>query len=142
MNEIDKRIAGGPSKRLIKEVRKQLWRFGIKPMRHDLWLLAWQWASDVADSYRIPLPGKVHRKRWPATNEIASQYLMLLLVEMRSCCALRLPYRAADHMPAGIKQRVANLKEIVATSTQYRRSIGLEDSQEDRLLLGVGGVSQ
>jgi hypothetical protein len=35
-------------------------------------------------------------------SEIATQYILLLLVEMKASHMLRLPYRAGDHIPAEV----------------------------------------
>ena len=50
------------------------------------WLLTWQWARNIAGSYSKPM--------WPTGWEIAAQYMVLLLAEMRGMNALNLPYRA------------------------------------------------
>jgi hypothetical protein len=36
---------------------------------------------------------------WPQAWEIGTQYILLLLLQMKENRSLRLPYRAADHIP-------------------------------------------
>lgn len=88
-------LPGWPKKKLVKQVRTQLWRYGIRP-QFRTWRATWSWASAVANSYVYT--------HWPSPNEIASQYILLLLAEMHSNLALRLPYRANTAMPAGVRQ--------------------------------------
>lgn len=97
MNEMDKHLPGGPSKRRIRDVRRHLKTYGITP-KPELWRLAWEWAAKIADSYFY--------KHWPLPSEIASQYVLLLLMEMRGDSLLRLPYRAETQLPDSIRQRI------------------------------------
>lgn len=87
----DHSLPGWPKKKLVKDVRRHLWHYGIRPTKHDLWRAAWAWAEKIAHSY--------WRTHWPMPSEIASQYILLLLVEMKGSYMLRLPYRAAEHIP-------------------------------------------
>ena len=36
---------------------------------------------------------------WPQAWEIGTQYILLLLIQMKENRCLRLPYRASDHIP-------------------------------------------
>ena len=90
----DRNLPGWPKKKLVKEVRSHLWHYGIRPTKFTIWQATWTWAYAIARSY-----WHVH---WPLPTEIASQYLLLLLADMKSSCMLRLPYRAADHLPAEV----------------------------------------
>jgi hypothetical protein len=87
-------LPGWPRKRLVKQVRAHLWRYGIRP-RGTPWRAAWSWASAIANSY--------FRPSWPSSTEIATQYVLLLLVEMKESFALRLPYRASKVIPDEIR---------------------------------------
>lgn len=87
----DHSLPGRPKKKLVKDVRRHLWHYGIRPTKYDIWRATWAWAEKIAHSY--------WRTHWPMPSEIASQYILLLLVEMKSSHMLRLPYRAADHIP-------------------------------------------
>lgn len=100
-------LPGWPSKRLVKLVRSHLWRYGIRP-KYELWQLTWSWASAIANSYFHP--------SWPSTHEIATQYLLLLLAQMKDDHALRLPHRADKAMPEAVRARlpVALAKETPA----------------------------
>ncbi len=63
-------LPGWPKKRLVKLVRAQLWRYGIRP-RGRPWRAAWSWAHAIAISYVYT--------QWPTASEISTQYLLLLL---------------------------------------------------------------
>jgi len=87
-------LPGWPKKRLVKEVRAHLWRYGIRPQRMP-WLAAWSWAQSVANSY--------FHTHWPSASEVGTQYLVLLLAEMKRNHALRLPFRANKVMPVSVR---------------------------------------
>jgi len=87
-------LPGWPKKRLVKEVRAHLWRYGIRPQRTP-WLAAWSWAQSVANSY--------FHTQWPSASEVGTQYLVLLLAEMKRNQALRLPFRANKVMPEPVR---------------------------------------
>ena len=87
-------LPGWPKKRLVKAVRRHLWRYGIRP-RGQPWRAAWSWASAIANSY--------FHTHWPSASEIATQYLLLLLAEMQGNDALRLPFRASKVVPAEVR---------------------------------------
>jgi hypothetical protein len=106
MNDRDRYLPGDPSKLLIRKVRRQLKSFGIVPL-DKFWRLAWAWAREVADSYRrsfvlAGLAKEARCPRWPSPCEIASQYLLLLLADMRNSGEIKLPYRAAEHVPPAV----------------------------------------
>jgi len=75
-------------------VRSHLWRYGIRP-QHTPWIAAWSWANAIANSY--------FHTHWPSASEIGTQYLLLLLAEMKRNHALRLPYRANKVMPEQVQ---------------------------------------
>ena len=87
-------LPGWPKKRLVREVRSHLWRHGIRLQRTP-WLAAWSWAKAVANSYFYP--------HWPTSSEIGTQYLLLLLAEMKRNHALRLPFRANKVIPEQVR---------------------------------------
>jgi hypothetical protein len=90
-------LPGWPKKRLVKRVRSHLWRYGIRP-KGAAWRATWSWAYAIANSY--------FRLHWPLASEIATQYVVLLLAEMKENRALNLPYRADQVMPDDVKQRL------------------------------------
>ena len=90
----ERSLPGWPKKKLVKEVRRHLWHYGIRPTKSDIWRATWAWADAIARSY--------WRTHWPLPSEIGTQYILLLLVEMKSSCMLRLPYRANKHVPAEV----------------------------------------
>jgi hypothetical protein len=87
----DRNLPGWPKKKLVKEMRRYLWHYGIRPTKFTIWQATWTWASAIARS-----SWHVH---WPMPSEIGTQYILLLLVEMKSSCMLRLPYRAGEIVP-------------------------------------------
>lgn len=88
-------LPGWPKKRLVKEVRSHFSRYGIRP-RGQAWLMAWTWANAIANSY--------FHTHWPTSSEIGTQYLLLLLAEMQSNHALRLPHRASKVIPEKVRE--------------------------------------
>lgn len=90
----DRTLPGWPKKRLVREVRSHLWHYGIRPTKLTIWRATWTWADAIARSY-----WHVH---WPLPSEIGTQYILLLLIEMKNSCMLKLPYRAADHVPPDV----------------------------------------
>jgi hypothetical protein len=98
-------LPGWPKKKLVTDVRRQLASYGIRPTQPRLWHETWEWANRITKSYVFP--------RWPLPSEIASQYLLLLLLEMQANHALRLPYRAAEQMPLSVKLRVTASRPLL-----------------------------
>lgn len=88
-------LPGWPKKSLVRQVRRQLASYGIRPSLPRLWYETWQWANQIRNSYFFP--------RWPLPSEIAAQYVLLLLFEMQSNHALKLPYRAAEQQPPSVR---------------------------------------
>lgn len=72
-------------------MRRHLSHYGIRPTKTELWRAAWAWADAIARSY--------WHTHWPLPSEIATQYILLLLVELKSNSMLRLPYRAQEIVP-------------------------------------------
>jgi len=84
-------LPGWPKKKLVRDVRRHLATYGIQPtarfaLTQRQWHLTWAWANGIAKSYVFP--------RWPCAREIAAQYVLLLLAEMKSNHDLKLPYRS------------------------------------------------
>lgn len=90
----ERSLPGWPKKKLVKEAGRHLWHYGIRPTKFALWQATWRWAYEIAKSY--------WHTHWPMASEIATQYILLLLVEMKTSHMLRLPYRAGDHIPAEV----------------------------------------
>ncbi len=96
-NEADKFLKGSPPKILVKRVRSCLNRYGMKPTStgidgRPLWPKAWVWAYEVSSTYAAI------KRHWPSANEIAMQYVFLVLQTMQATC-MRLPYRSWDVKP-------------------------------------------
>ena len=87
-------LPGNPKKRLVKLVRMILRKYGIKP-RGQQWRATWLWAHAVSDSYFYP--------QWPTALEISTQYVLLLLSEIKESDGLKLPYRAGSVIPAEVR---------------------------------------
>lgn len=97
----DRLLPGWPKKRLVKDVRRHLRTYGIRPM-DSVWQATWTWASAIARSY--------YRTVWPVPSEIAAQYVFLLLHQMRQYHNLKLPCRANDIVPEEVRQLVLSAK--------------------------------
>lgn len=87
----ERSLPGWPKKKLVKDVRRHLSHYGIRPTKPELWRATWSWADAIARSY--------WHTHWPMPSEIATQYLLLLLAQMKSNSMLRLPYRAQQFVP-------------------------------------------
>ena len=91
----ERTLPGWPKKKLVREVRKHLSHYGIRPNQFSIWQATWAWASAIAQSY--------YQTHWPLPSEIASQYILLLLAEMQKNRQLKLPYRANKVVPAEVR---------------------------------------
>jgi hypothetical protein len=107
----ERSLPGWPKKKLVKEVRSHLWHYGIRPTKLTIWQATWAWADAIARSY-----WHVH---WPLPSEIATQYLFLLLAEMKGSCMLRLPYRAHEVVPPEVAAMfpVSKQPDLLAIAT-------------------------
>jgi hypothetical protein len=96
--EDDRHLPGDASKQLVRSVRRNLKRFGICPM-NPLWRLTWEWVAKISDSYVWST-----KRFWPQSGEIACQYVLLLLAQIKSdegrC--FKLPFRAGKCVPAAV----------------------------------------
>lgn len=120
-HEMDRYLAGDPSGLLVRRVRSTLKGFGILP-REKEWKLCWAWADKVQTSYnRFNELLKVRKKRWPRPNEIAAQYLTVLLASVREEDCLKLPERAAEQIPERVAAHVAELSGFVVSEGLYSR---------------------
>jgi hypothetical protein len=139
-SELDRGIPSSASKRLIKLVRGCLNRYGIRPVWNqlDVWHDAWRWADQIAESYRIPFGGRLsRRKHFPSSYEIGSMYVALLLVKMRKERDFKLPFRARDHMPSQVQQRLLDLGDAEKQRRRITQTQGLEEESADMVpLLG------
>jgi hypothetical protein len=90
----ERSLPGWPKRKLVKDVRRHLWHYGIRPTKFTIWQATWAWAHAIAQSY--------WRTSWPMASEIGTQYILLLLAEMKSSSMLRLPYRAQEIVPAEV----------------------------------------
>lgn len=91
----DRTLPGWPKKGLVKQVRSHLWTYGIRP-KGQAWRATWIWANAIAISY--------YHTHWPLPSEIAAQYVLLLLCDMREHHGLKLPYRANKVLPDEVRR--------------------------------------
>ena len=87
-------LPGSPTKRLVKLVRMILRKYGIKP-RGQQWRATWLWAHAISVSYYYP--------HWPTALEISTQYVLLLLAEIKVSDGLKLPHRASRVIPDEVR---------------------------------------
>jgi hypothetical protein len=99
----DRNLHGWPRKRLVKAVRSHLWGYGIRP-KGEAWAATWVWAAAIANSY--------FHTHWPLPSEIATQYVLLLLSEMKQNHSLKLPFRANKIVPEEVRQLLPAQVEI------------------------------
>lgn len=116
----DRTLPGWPKKKLVKDVRRHLWHYGIRPVRSDIWRATWAWAEAIARSY--------WRTHWPLPSEIGTQYILLLLVDMKQTCMLRLPYRAGEQIPPEVAAMLpaaqASSVLAIAGPSEKRKRVG------------------
>ena len=105
--------------------RRRSWHYGIRPSKFAIWQATWSWAAAIAKSY-----WHVH---WPLPSEIATQYLLLLLVEMKQSHMLRLPYRAGDHIPPEVARLLPAAQQpgilAIASEAATKRRSGRRQKQ-------------
>jgi hypothetical protein len=97
----DHSLPGWPKKKLVKDVRRHLSCYGIRPVRLTTWRATWVWAEAIARSY--------YHTHWPMPTEIATQDILLLLAEKKSNSAVRLPFRANEVVPAQVAALLPSL---------------------------------
>lgn len=100
-------LPGRPRGQLVRKVRRTLYSYTrCRPLRTDrAWRLAWEWADACTrDGERFIT---MKRRPWPSPSEIASQYLLIVLAEMKSSHQLRLPFRAQRCIPAQLAELLA-----------------------------------
>ena len=100
----EKNLPGWPTKSLVRKVKSVLWRYvRCRPQITDpLWRPTWEWADACRRRNELFDFSKRHRAKWPSDNEIATQYLVLAITEMKSCSDLRLPFHAAGQMTPAV----------------------------------------
>lgn len=91
----ERELPGWTKKRLVAQVRSHLWHYGIRP-KGQAWRATWSWASAIANSYVYT--------HWPLPSEIATQYVLLLLAEMKESHMLKLPFRANKVIPDDVRR--------------------------------------
>jgi hypothetical protein len=108
----NKELPGWPKQRLVKDVRAHLRSYGIRPQGE-----AWRatWASAIANPY--------YHTHWPLPSEIGTQYVLLLLADMKRCRFLKLPYRANTVIPDSVKQLLpVSSLPMMLTDERHRKT--------------------
>lgn len=96
-------LPGGPRLKQVQDVKRELRFHGVSPV-NEIWKATWSWADEIACNQ-----SKWSRsKRWPGPRQIAAQYMLLLLCEMRRLSMLRLPLGAENH----ISEQAADLLSV------------------------------
>jgi len=105
----EKNLPGWPSKKLVKDVKRTLWIWAqCRPqVTYSRWRLAWEWANKVRYRNELYDFSKRRRPKWPSPHEIASMYLWLCMVEMKSSFVLKLPYHAVGQIPESFKKELS-----------------------------------
>ncbi|MEX0718664.1 MAG: hypothetical protein WD066_18870 [Planctomycetaceae bacterium] len=113
-------LPGRPTKTLVRGVRRVLWDYcRCRPQLHDRhWRLTWEWAAKEAEDSLLFQFGKRRRARWPRSNEIASRYLLLCLMEMQACCQLRIGTNSQRSMPDSVAGFMARQADMLRLSGQ------------------------
>jgi hypothetical protein len=111
----DRSLPGWPKKKLVKAVRRHLSTYGIRPIRTKIWQATWVWAEAIARSY--------FQTHWPLPSEIGTQYILLLLSEMKKSRMLKLAYRASEVIPAEVAAMLPAQTDnpLAIESTPHRR---------------------
>ena len=105
-------LPGHPRKTLVRDVKRSLWRAGIRPVRNEVWTATWEWAAQIANSYLMI------RELWPDSQQIAAQYVLLLLAEMRDRSMLKLPFKANEQMPASVAKMLPDRRDRLALTVE------------------------
>jgi len=121
-------LPGGPGNSLIRKVRAILFSYiRSRPQKTDrAWINAWDWARAIRDRdefWHKIANFKTRKRPWPAAHEIASQYLILALAEMKEMGALRLPFHAGACITPAVastlkieqREQVAALEAAIGT---------------------------
>ncbi len=112
-------LPGQPPNVLITEVRRVLWLYcSCRPPKHgrdESWNLTWEWAANIRynrEASNSAAGYKPRRKPWPNASEIATQYLFLALLKMRSSGMLKLNFRAAETIPGRVRFEMAKIGNV------------------------------
>lgn len=105
--------------RLVKAVRRILRSYlSSRPTDTDRWWrMAWEWAHQEEQQNRMF--SLSNRRRWPRPQEIASRYVLLCLVEMRSCSLLDVGTKAFSTKPLCVEQAFAESLRIAQVSADF-----------------------
>jgi hypothetical protein len=116
----DRTLPGWPRKKLIKDVRRQLSSYGIRPSRSSCLQATWAWAAAIARSY--------YHEHWLLASEIATQYILLMLADVQNLGMLKLAYRACEVVPAEVVALLPRLKNhplvTAVTGSRERKRTG------------------
>ncbi len=108
----NRELPGWPKQRLVKDVRAHLRSYGIRP-QGETWWATWKWAHAIAMSH--------YHIRWPLPSEIGTQYVLLMLADMKRHLALNLPDRANTVIPDSVR-RLLPVGSLSTMLTDERKS--------------------
>ena len=130
----ERNLPGTPSKLLVRKVKRILYSYTrSRPQPSDkCWRLAWEWAGHEAESSVAYRAGVYRRKKWPVPHEIASRYLLLCLIEMKSSSLLNVGYKAAESRPLPVLEFMSdNTRRLAHVSDDF----GIQQLEPDPLLI-------
>ena len=107
----ERSLPGWPKKKLVKEVRRHLSHYGIRPTWTSLWRATWAWAEKIATSHFYT--------HWPLPSEIGTQYIVLLLAQIHDSHQLRLPYRAKESLPPEVAALLPALQQQGVPAVEF-----------------------
>ncbi len=125
MSEV-KDLPGRPTLKRVRDVKRILRTYvQCRPQADDeCWRLAWEWAAFEAEQSLMFQFGKSRRKRWPSEREIASRFLLLCLVRMKSHCQLHIGLVNKEKVPFSVNNFLAREAKFIA---MVRKDFGIED---------------
>lgn len=114
------------SKVILRRVRKSLKFMGVAPV-NPVWRMTWEWATKVAQSYT----SFDNRLRYPQVDEIATQYLTLLLAyeKKHGTVRFKLPFRAGKCVPPSVAAvlPIGSADKMIAVEEAWLDSLLAED---------------
>jgi hypothetical protein len=131
----ERTLPGWPKKKLVKDVRRQLSSYGIRPSRSSCWRATWAWAAAIAQSY--------YHEHWPLASEIATQYILLMLADVQNLGMLKLAFRACEVVPAEVAALLPSIENhplvTAVTGPQERKRTGNRRPRLSDLTVALDG---
>lgn len=110
-------LSGHPSVPLVKSVKQLLWQYlRCKPLDTDAnWQQTWEWAAACRDRTAITWFSN-QRVPWPSPSEIATQYLLLAMSQLRDDHQLNIHRHAVEAMPQSVSLRLTAAPSVKSVS--------------------------